>query len=121
AIGQAFVIDAHLVQNGGVQVVDVGAFLLGTVAELVGGAVGHAALEAAAGQPDGEAPVVVIAAIASLGSGRSAKLAAPEDDRFIEQAARLEIVQEAGDGAIAVAGELAMLAVVVAVRVPGLA
>src|SRR5262249_24427382 len=80
---QAFVVDAHLVEDGGVQVVGMGAFVLGAEAELVGGAVGHAALEAAAGQPYGEAPVIVIAAIASLGSGRAAKLAAPKNDRLV--------------------------------------
>ena len=73
------------------------AFLYGAEAELVGGAVGHAALEAAAGQPDGEAPVVVVAAIAALRCRRAAELAAPEDERLIEQAALFQVLQQGGD------------------------
>ena len=41
-------------------------FLDGAVAELVGGAVDVAAFHAAAGEPDREAPVVVVAAHAGL-------------------------------------------------------
>ena len=39
AVGEAFVVQAHQVQNRGVQVMDVDALLDGAVAELVGGAV----------------------------------------------------------------------------------
>ena len=49
AIGQFFVVDAHQVQDGGVQVVDVDFVVLGVPAEFVGGAVCHAAFDAAAG------------------------------------------------------------------------
>src|SRR5260221_12246071 len=63
AVGEAFVVEAHQVEDGGVQVVGVGAFFLGTVAELVGGAVSHAAAETAAGDPERKAPVIVIAAV----------------------------------------------------------
>src|SRR6266446_3512534 len=67
AEGQAFVIQAHQVQDGGVQVVVVDAVLDGAVAELVGGAMDMAALDAAAGQPHAEAEAVMIATPALRG------------------------------------------------------
>ena len=59
-------VEAELVQDGGVDVGDVVAVLDGVEAELVGGAVGDAALDAAAGQPDREAVGVVVAAVGAL-------------------------------------------------------
>src|SRR5439155_3094298 len=64
AEGELLVVHAHEVQEGGVQVVDVHLILDGIEAELVGGAVGESALDAAAGEPDGEAGAVVIASLA---------------------------------------------------------
>ncbi len=65
------------------------AIFLGAEAELVGGPVGHAAAETAAGEPDGEAPVIVVAAVAALRGRRAAELAAPEDNGLVKQAALL--------------------------------
>ena len=68
----------------------------GELAELVGRAVGDAGLEAAAGQPDREAAGVVVAAGAVLfGVRRAAELAAPPDDRVFEQAAPLQVGEQA--------------------------
>ena len=44
--GQLLVVDAQLVEHGGVQVADVDDVVDGVVAEVVGRAVGHAALDA---------------------------------------------------------------------------
>ena len=62
-------VEAELVQHGGVDVGDVVPVLDGVEAELVGGAVDDAPLDAAAGQPDGEAVGVVVAAVVALGAG----------------------------------------------------
>ena len=53
--------------------------------------------DAAAGQPHGEAVGVVVAAVRPLGGRRAAELAAPDHQRVVEQAARLQVVQQAGD------------------------
>ena len=60
-------VEAELVQDRGVDVGDVVAVLDGVEAELVGRAVDDAALDAAAGQPDGEAVGVVVAAVGRPG------------------------------------------------------
>ena len=93
AVGQPLVVDAEQVQHRGVQVVDVDDVLDGVVAELVGRAVGDAALDAAAGQPDREALDVVVAAVA-LGHRRAAELAAPDDQRVVEHAALLQVLDQ---------------------------
>ncbi len=61
AVGELFVIDAHQVQQRGVEVMHMHGIAHDVVAKLVGLAVDEPALEAAAGHPDGEAARMVIA------------------------------------------------------------
>src|SRR4051812_4492947 len=59
-VGDSLVIQTYQMQDRGVEVGDHGAVFGGVVAELVGGAVGLAAADAAAGEPDAEALLVVV-------------------------------------------------------------
>jgi phytoene dehydrogenase-like protein len=95
--GEAFVVEAEQMQNRRVQVVHRDDFLDGAVTELVGRAVGHAAAHAAACHPDGEALRIVVATIATLRERRAPKLAGPQQQRVIEEPARLEVADERGD------------------------
>ena len=66
------------------------------VAEVVGGAEGHAGLDAAAAEPHREAAGVVVAAVVGRGQlalrvVRAAELAAPDDQRLVEHAPLLEV------------------------------
>src|SRR5262245_9858223 len=97
-------------EEGGVEVVDVDSVLDGLEAELVGGAVDGARFDTAAGEPHGEAPVVVVAAVDLAGvvagagqfdDGGATKLAAPDDERLVEETTLLEVLEEGGDGLIA--------------------
>ena len=90
-------VETELVQDRGVQVGDVVPMFDGVEAELVGRAVDDAALDAAAGEPGGEAVGVVVAAVRLLRSGRSAELGAPDDERLVQQAALFQIRQQSGD------------------------
>ena len=92
----------------------------GVEAELVGGAVDDAALDAAAGQPGAEALRMMVAAVA-LGAGRAAELGAPDDERVVEQAALLEVLEQAGDRQVDLRRELAVVGLDAGVRVPGAA
>src|SRR5688572_25322568 len=85
--GEAGVVQAQQMQNGGVPVVNVHGVDDGFVAVVVGGAVTHAALDSAAGHPDGVALVVVVAAGAALGVGSAAKFAGPDYQGVGQQAA----------------------------------
>src|SRR5436190_16927124 len=93
--------------------------LSGTISELVGRTVGHAPFHAAAGEPDAEAPMVVVAA-GSLRGGRAAELAAPQHQRVFEQAALLEVDEQGTDRLVDFAAQLFMLRRVLRVRIPGL-
>ena len=75
AVGQPLVVEAEEVQERGVQVVVVDLVFYRGEAELVGLAVGDAAFDAAAGEPDRVAFGVVVAAVGALGVGRAAELA----------------------------------------------
>ena len=63
AVGELLVIEAHELEDGRLQVVNMDLVLDGLEAKLVGGADRLAALDAAAGQPDAEAVVVVVPAV----------------------------------------------------------
>lgn len=61
--GEAVVVDAELVEDGGVEVADGDFVFDDIVGVVVGFAVGHAAFDAAASHPGGEAFGVVVAAV----------------------------------------------------------
>ena len=100
------VVEAELMEDGGVEVGDVLAAFDGVEAEFVGGAVDVAAFDAASGHEAGEAVGVVVATgaadvgVAEFRAGGAAELGAPDDEGFIEHAALFEVVDEAGDGLI---------------------
>src|SRR6185295_7016374 len=79
----------------------------------------EALLDAAAGEPDREAERVVVASRAVLlGVRRAAELAAPPDQRVLEQAAALQVHEQARDRLVDRARVVAVLRQV-AVLVPG--
>ena len=100
AVGEAFVVEAHEVEEGGVPVVDVHFVVHGFVAVVIGEAVVHAAFDAAAGHPEGEAFVVVVASVGALAVGGAAELATPDDEGVLEEVALFEVLKEAGDGLV---------------------
>jgi hypothetical protein len=90
-------------EHRGVEVVDGGDVFLGGVAEIVGGTVGEAALDAGAGEPHGHGFVVMIAAdgaFVALRHGCATEFAAENDERVVEEAALLQIADERHAGAI---------------------
>ena len=98
ADGELRVVDAQQVQDGGVDVVDLGGVFAVErfVAPLVGEAVSRASFDAAAAEPVGEDEGVVVAAFGTLGRRHSAELGGPEDERVVEQAALFQIFDERG-------------------------
>ena len=75
--------------------------------KLVGLAERDARLDAAAGQPHREGVGVVVAAVvAALDHRRAAELAAPDDQRVVEQAALLQVLDQRGAGLVGVAAVL---------------
>jgi hypothetical protein len=66
---EAIVIDAHAIQHGRVEVEDADGIAQDVVAEVIRFTDGHAGLDAAACEENGEAARVVIAAVIVLGQG----------------------------------------------------
>lgn len=121
AEGELLVVETHQVENGGVQIMDMDLLVNGGEAEFVGGAVGQATLDAAAGHPDAEAVMVVVASIASLGGGSSAKFTSPEYQGVFEQTALLQVHEQGGDRLITIFRLGAVAFFQIAMVVPGLA
>ena len=118
AVGEAFVVEAEEMQDGGVPVVDVHLVVNGFVAVVVRHAVVHAAFDAAASHPHGEAFVVVVPAIGALAVRGAAKLAAPDDEGVFQEAALLEVREQAGDGGIDAGAVVFKLGLEIEVLIP---
>ena len=94
---QPLVIDPQAMQNGGIEVMDMDRVLLHVVAEVVRLAVRDARFDAAARHPLGVTSRMMVAAVVCLGEAtlaiyRAAKFAAPNDNRVVQHAALLQIV-----------------------------
>src|SRR5205807_10384212 len=106
---QVFVIQAEQVENRRLQIVHVDLVLHDMEAKLIGSAVSEAALDATAGHPDGKGLRMMIAAEPAAQSRigfdhrRTAELAAPDDQRLIEQTPSFEVGNESGTRLIGVA------------------
>src|SRR6218665_2415896 len=96
------------------QVMHVDGFLDGAESEFVGGSVGVAAFDSAAGDPGGESEVVVVTAFhdTAVRAGfrkfddrSAAEFATPDDECLVEKSAHLEIGEESGDRLVAFLGE----------------
>src|SRR5262249_53452724 len=101
AIGQLLVIDAHAMQSGRIEVVDVDRVLDDVVAEIVSLTVADAGLDAAAGHPDRVAaammiPTVILLLEFSLAIDGATEFTAPDHERVVEHAALLQILHERG-------------------------
>src|SRR5579872_5136510 len=99
-IRHAAVVEPQQVQDRGVQVGDFYPALDGVITKLVGRSVRLASFDSAAGQPQTEPLLVMVAAAASLADGRPAEFAPPDDERSLEQAATFEVLKEPRRGLI---------------------
>ena len=100
--GETFVIETELMQQRGVNVVNVDGIFDSAETEFIGLAVALSGFEAAAGEPHGEGVNVVIAAggLADFAHRRAAEFATKDDDGVVEQAAMLEVAHQRGTRAV---------------------
>ena len=86
-------VDAHEMQDGGVDVVNVCFVHHGLEAKFVRLPVAHAALHSAAGHPHAEAVRVMVPAgrTFAFAERHATKFAAPHDERGVQQPALLEV------------------------------
>ena len=84
-------VDAHLMQDRGVQVVDIDLVAHDRFADVVGLAVDDATFDAAAGQPDRKAIAVMAASELTFFRRRTSKFGGPHDQRFVQHAALFQV------------------------------
>ena len=114
-VGEPLMVDPHAMHDRRVHIVYVDRVFNNVVAEIVGRSIGDSTLDPAAGHPHAEVPRVVIATVviarqATLAVNRSAELTAPYDERAIEHASLLEILDQCRDrlvGLLALVPDLA--------------
>ena len=96
--GEPGVIEAEGVEEGGVEVVDVHRVVRWGIPELVGATEAEAWPDAGAGKPHGEGVDVMVPAgglvLFDLGDRAAPELAAPDDERVVEQTAAGEILDK---------------------------
>ena len=115
------VVESHEPQEGGVEVVDVDAFLDGVKAKIIGGPDGLATAHTAAREPQGEAGGVVVASVPLLGHGGATELPAPDHERVVEEAAGLEVGEKPGDGLVLAGAEFRVVLFDASVGIPAVA
>ena len=98
-------IDSKEVQHGGVQIADIDRIFHHVVAEIVGPAVVHATLDAAAGNPARETAWMVIASVIVAGDvtlpvDGAAELPGEDDEGIIQESTRFQIGEQGGGGLI---------------------
>src|SRR5581483_5382093 len=91
----------------------------GVKPEFVRPAVNDPALKTSAGHPHTEAIRMMIAAAAlSLYSRSPAELSPPDHDRFLQQAALFQILQQTGDGQVHLGRQLAVILLKLGMSIP---
>ena len=112
-------IEAEQVEDRRVEIVERMDVLHRALAERVRLAVAHAGLHARASQPAGEAVGIVIAALrAFLEEGHSSKFGTPNDQRFLQHPALLEIANQRRRWLIEDRGVFVVLLLQLVVTVP---
>src|ERR1043165_118022 len=112
-------IQSHQRQDGSVQVLDVEGMFDGFGPQIIRGANGDAALDAAAREPHREAVRIVVASGAAgiFRSGLPSNFTAPDDQRFVEQATAFQVLDEARDWPVCAASVPGVVQAKIAMRV----
>ena len=99
---ELFVVKTELLQQGGVQVVDVNGIFYDAEAEFIGGAMDKAGFDAASCGPHGEGIHMVIASdgVPDFAHRGASELAAPDHEGIIQQPSLFEIDDEGGAGLV---------------------
>jgi len=98
-VGELFVVDPELVENGGVEVVDVNRVFRDIIRKIIGSPMRHTGFDATARHPDSESARVVVPPVVILGKrplavGGATKLTTPDNECIVEEAALFEIPYE---------------------------
>lgn len=93
-VGEALVVDAHEVEQRGVEVVEVDFVFGGVPTEVVSCPIDGASLHSATRETQGVAVGVVFSTVCSLTGWRTTKFAAPNDESIFEKSTGLQVGEE---------------------------
>ena len=113
-------VQAESIQDRGVQVVNADSVLNRSPAEVIGRTVMHASFDSAPCHPRCKTVVIVVSTRATFGRRSSPKLAAPNNQRFVQQTDLLKIPDQGGDRLVVLFCELVMRFAQVVVVIPRL-
>src|SRR5665213_1781551 len=104
---EPFMIYAHQIQQGGLEVMHVHRILYNVITEIIGFSIGDPSFHAGAGHPHGETARMVIASIIicselSLGIYGTAEFAAPDHQCVFQHAPSFQILYQCGGGLIGI-------------------
>ncbi len=121
AVGELRVLEAEQVQDRGLKIVDMDRVFGCVETEFVGRTVDESGLDAATCEPDGKCVGVMIASVGlvALDHRSATKLAAPNDERVVEESPLFEVGDERGRGLVgvlAVDGQVAFYATMLVPR-----
>ena len=102
---ELLMIDAHEVENGGVEVVAVGGAFGSLEGEVVALTIRGSGLDSGAGHPGDEGAAVVITAVRSLSEGGTAEFGGPDEEGVFEEATLFKILKEGGYGFVDSSGD----------------
>ncbi len=111
-------VQPELVKHRGVDVGHIVPVLDSMETDLIGSSMRDAAFDAAARQPYRETKRMMIAAVGTLRARRPAELGREYHKCVVEQAALLQILEEAGDRFIYLLAKFGMSLLEIAVRIP---
>jgi hypothetical protein len=123
---QASMVEAHQVQQRGMQVVNVHAIFNRPIAKFVRAAPRHSTADSTAREPHGKSVMIMIAAGRYATANRyfncrcSAKFSATDDDRVVQESSLSKIGEQSRDGGVSFLTQTPMLASNVSMRIPWL-
>src|SRR6476660_1117895 len=118
-MSQLEMIQSHQMENGSVNVVEVGSILDGMEANFIGGTVDCARLDTAPGEPHREAGGVMVPSPAPfLADGCAAKLASPNHQGVFQEPTPFEIGEQCSHRAVGCAGHPLVVCVDIIMRIP---
>ena len=100
AVGELLVIKSELVEDGGMEVMEMGSLLHGRNPIFIGRSKPEPTLDSSPCHPEGKPLMVVVPAVLFLHVRGATEFSSPDDEGFLQHATFLQVLKEGGDGLV---------------------
>ena len=100
AIGELLVVKSELVEDGGMEVMEMGSVLHGRNPIFIGRTKSEPTLDSSSCHPEGKSLVVVVPAVLFLHVRGATEFSSPDDEGFLQHATFLQVLEKGGDGLV---------------------